>query len=117
VKFVPMGIEAGVKLQATLRENAFSDRGNSRAVETENDCHCVRNKSVCCAGRSGRINFLAPMHKSVKGPSRKSRFEESGDAVHAEARSAKSSGARVIPILPRASNRRQLSAFANAVSR
>jgi hypothetical protein len=25
VKFVPMGIEAGVKLQATLRENAFSD--------------------------------------------------------------------------------------------
>jgi hypothetical protein len=24
VKFVPMGHEAGVKLQATLRENAFS---------------------------------------------------------------------------------------------
>jgi hypothetical protein len=44
------------------------------------------------------------MHKFVKGPSRKSRFEESGDAIHAEARSAKSSGAGVISILSRASN-------------
>jgi hypothetical protein len=44
------------------------------------------------------------MHKSVKGPSRKSRFEESGDAIYAEARSVKSSGARVIVILSRASN-------------
>ena len=47
VKFVPMGREAGVKLQATLRENAFSDRGNSRTVEKEVNCHCVRNKRVC----------------------------------------------------------------------